>query len=287
MSDLLSPEFLGRLERLQVATQRPLAGRFAADHRSPRHGTSMDFADFRQYHPGDDYRRIDYLTLARLDILLIKLFEAEDDLQVRVLVDTSASMGRADKLLTAKRAAAALGFVSLVRRDAVTLHSFPSRVQARRFVGRAGARPYFAALDGLAASGPSPMVAAARDLLGRGGPGGLTILVSDLMAPDWEPAIGRLPARGGEVVIVHVLSAEDLDVEATGDVDLVDSESGERVPVSLVPEVRAEYRSIALAWADRVAHAARRSGARYVRLDADTDVESVLLGQWRAAGVVK
>ncbi len=90
MSDLLSPEFLGRLERLQLATQRPLAGRFAADHRSPRHGTSMDFADFRQYHPGDDYRRIDYLTLARLDILLIKLFEAEDDLQVRVLVDTSA-----------------------------------------------------------------------------------------------------------------------------------------------------------------------------------------------------
>jgi uncharacterized protein (DUF58 family) len=247
----------------------------------------LDFADFREYHPGDDYRRIDYLTLARLDILLIKLFEAEDDLNVRVLVDTSASMGRGEKLRIAKKAAAALGFVSLVRRDAVTLYSFPGNAPTTRFVGRAGARPYFAALDRLAAGGQTPMVAAARHVLGRGGPGGLTVLVSDLMSPEWEQAIGRLPARGGEVVVVHVLSAEDLDVDSTGDVDLVDSETGQRVPVSLVPEVRSQYRELATGWVDRVAHAVRRSGARYVRLGPGSEVETALLGDWRAAGVVK
>ena len=74
---LLSPSFLGRLEQLQLATRRALAGHLAGEHRSTRYGSSLDFADYREYHPGDDYRRIDYHLLARLDVLLIKLFEAD------------------------------------------------------------------------------------------------------------------------------------------------------------------------------------------------------------------
>ncbi len=286
-SALLSPSFMGRLERLQLATQKPLAGRFSADHRSPRRGTSVDFADYREYHPGDDFRRIDYQMLARLDVVLLKLFEAEDDVNVRLLIDSSGSMGRSNKMRCAASAAAALGFVSLVRRDPVTLYQFPSGVGPQRFVGRSSVQAFFGALESMKPGGPTSVVAAARDLLGRGGPGGMSILISDLMTPEWERAIGRLPARGGEVVIVHVLSDEDLSVEATGDLDLVDSETGERVPVTLVPEVRAEYRRLATAWVDRVAHACRRSGAHYVQLRTSDDLESVLLRDWRTMGVVK
>src|SRR5215468_300381 len=103
---------MARLERLQLGTRRRLSGQFAGEHRSRRHGTSLDFADYREYHPGDDFRRIDYHLWARLDVLLLKLFEADDDLTLRLLVDTSASMA-GPKLQQARRVAAALGFVSL------------------------------------------------------------------------------------------------------------------------------------------------------------------------------
>src|SRR5262245_45070016 len=102
---------MARLERLQLGTRRRLSGQFAAEHRSPRHGTSLDFADYREYHPGDDFRRIDYDLYARLDVLLLKLYEAEDDLTLRLLIDTSRSMA-GDKLVQAERIAAALGFVA-------------------------------------------------------------------------------------------------------------------------------------------------------------------------------
>src|SRR4051812_42820021 len=150
---LLDPGLLARLERLQLATRRPLAGRFSGEHRSRRHGTSLDFADYREYHPGDDFRRIDYHLYARLDVLLLKLFEAEDDITVRLLVDTSASMASGGKLEQACRVAAALGFVALVRRDVVTLHTFPFEHASPRFSGRGATVPLFAALQGLTADG--------------------------------------------------------------------------------------------------------------------------------------
>ncbi len=76
---MLSPALMARLESLQVNSRRRLVGRFGGDHDSKRYGSTIDFADFREYHPGDDFRRIDYHVLARLDQILIKLFEADDD----------------------------------------------------------------------------------------------------------------------------------------------------------------------------------------------------------------
>src|SRR5690349_6042603 len=105
---LLDPATLARLERLQLGTRRRLAGSIGGEHRSPNHGPTLDFAEFRPYQPGDDYRRIDHLALARLDRLLIRLYEAEDDVTVRLLIDTSTSM--ADEVLRqGLRAAAAIG----------------------------------------------------------------------------------------------------------------------------------------------------------------------------------
>jgi uncharacterized protein (DUF58 family) len=282
---LLEPELLTRLERLQLRTPRPLAGRFSAEHRSRRHGTSLDFADHRPYHPGDDFRRIDYNLYARLDILLLKLFEAEDDLTVRLLVDTSASMA-GPKLHQARRVAAALGFVALVRRDAVTVHTVPLN-RAARFVGRGAATPLFRHLNGLRAGGTTPFAGACADLLARRGPPGCTIVVSDLLTQDWSEGLARLPARGGQVVLVHVLDPEELRPDLVGDYDLVDRETGSRVPVSLSPEILDRYERQARAWADDVAGQCRRAGAAYVRLLSDEDLATRLLGSWRDEGVLR
>jgi uncharacterized protein (DUF58 family) len=277
------------LERLQVVTRRRLAGNLASEHRSPEHGESLDFAEYREYHPGDDYRRIDYAALARLDQLLVRLFEAEQDLTVRLLLDTSASM-TAPKLRQAVRVAAALGFVALVRRDVVTLHTFPLERPPRRFTGRHATHALFRQLEEIADAGPTgvtPFAAATRDMLSRPGPKGLTVVVSDLLTPDWEDGLTRLPARGGDLVVVHVLAADELRPDLVGDLDLVDVESGARVPVSLSPDALRRYEQMARDWADGIAHRCRRLDAGYVRLLDDADLEQALLTHWRAAGILR
>ncbi len=284
---LLDARLLGRLEALQIGTRRRLAGRLSGNHRSVRHGTSLDFADYREYHPGDDFRRIDYHLLARLDVALLKLFEAEDDLSVRLLVDTSGSMAGGGKMRQAARVAAALGFVALVRRDAVTVHTFPASTSPPRFVGRSAAPALFAHLAGLRAEGRTDVAAAATALLARRGPPGLTVLVSDLLTPEWETALQRLPARGGDVVVVHVLAGDDLHPDLEGDLELVDAEGAGRVPVSLGADVVAAYEQAARRWADGVADRCHRAGLGYVRVMADDDLEDVLLAGWREAGVLR
>jgi uncharacterized protein (DUF58 family) len=284
---LLDPALLARLERLQVATRRPLAGHLAGEHRSPRYGSSLDFADYREYHPGDDFRRIDYHLLARLDVLLLKLFDADDELHVRLLVDTSASMGHAGKLTQAARLAGALGFVALVRRDTVSLHTFPLDQPAPRFVGRNAADQLFAHLEALEAAGPTTFAAAALHLLARPGPPGLTVVVSDLLTREWEQGISRLPARRGDVAIVHVLAREELEPDLFGDLELVDRETRQRLDVSLSADTLARYRAEAAAWADGVALRCRQVGARYVRVLADDELDALLLGGWRHEGVLR
>jgi uncharacterized protein (DUF58 family) len=286
---LLEPALLSRLERLQVMTRRRLAGNLASEHRSPEHGESLDFAEYREYHPGDDFRRIDYQALARLDQLLVRLFEAEQDLTVRLLLDTSASM-TATKLRQAVRVAAALGFVALVRRDVVTLHTFPLERAPRRFTGRHAAHALFQQLEDIADAGPTgvtPFAAATRDMLSRPGPKGLTVVVSDLLTPEWEDGLTRLPARGGDLVVVHVLAADELRPDLVGDLDLVDVETGARVPVSLSPDALRRYEKMARAWADGIARRCRQLHAGYVRVLDDADLEQVLLTSWRSAGILR
>lgn len=283
---LLDPATLSRLERLQLGTRRRLAGSIGGEHRSPNHGTTLDFADFRPYQPGDDFRRIDQLALARLDRLLIRLYEAEDDVTVRLLIDTSASMAGA-VLRQGVRAAAAIGFTALTRRDRVSVHTFPLDGPAPVFRGRQATGALFALLEGLEATGTGDFAGAVVDLLGRPGPAGLTVLVSDLLTPDWERGITRLPARGGDLVVVHVLAAETLDPPLAGDLELIDAETGQQVAVSMSPATRRDYATLARNWLDDVARRCRSVGAAYVRVLDSDDLEAMLVRAWRDAGVLR
>ena len=283
---LLPPRLLGRLERLQLSTRRRLAGVFSGEHRSRRYGTSLDFADYREYHPGDDFRRIDYHMLARLDVLLIKLFEAEDDLEVRLLVDTSLSMSGA-KMQRARELAAALGFVALVRRDAVHIHTFPEETRGPRFLGRGAASPMFRHLQNIEPSGQTRFIDAAAHLLSRTSRPGVTIVISDLLTGEWEEGLRRLANNRSDLVVMHLLDRSDIEPDLEGDLDLVDSETGGRVPVSLTPQIISSYAELANRWAERVADACREGGAVYVRTFTEDDLEETLLGEWRRSGVVR
>ena len=261
-------------------------GRFGGEHKSKRYGNTVDFADFREYHPGDDFRRIDYHVLARLDQVLIKLFEADDEITVRLLIDTSASMTVGGKMLQAQRLGAAMGFVALTAHDSVSVHTFPARGTAPRFAGRAAVPAFLSYVEALQATGLTPFAEAAGHLLSRGGLPGLTVVLSDLLTPEWRSLV-QLRAAGSDVTIVHVLCEEDLAPEFSGDLELVDRELGERLTVSVTDEVARDYRDRVRAWRDDVARTARGSGATYVPVDASDDVETLLLQTWRTAGVLR
>ena len=283
---LLDPALLARLENIQLNSRSRLIGRFAGEHRSRRYGTAVDFADFREYVPGDDFRRIDYHVLARLDQLLIKLYESDDELVLRLLVDTSGSMAIGGKLRQAARIAGALGFVALTGHDVVTAHTVPMNGGAPRFHGRGAVPGLFSYLSDLEAAGTTPFAHAAGHLLSQPGPAGMTVVLSDLLTPEW-PALVRLRARGSDLVVLHILAPEDTDPELTGDFQLVDDEDGSRLQVSLTPESVELYRSRIAAWQREVTERCHSIGATYVPVSVDDDVERLLLTSWRRAGVVR
>ena len=298
---ILDPELLGALERMQLRTRRRLAGMISGEHRSKRYGSSLDFADFREYQQGDDFRRIDYQTLARLDQMLIRLYEAEDDLVVRLVIDTSASMALDNKLQRAVEIAAAIGFVALTRRDVVTVHTLTEsrgsatsgsvagsgrgRATQTRFSSRAAWPQLSNHLAGLTAEGAGSLVRSAAELLSRSGPSGLTVLLSDLLDDGWETALTRLPGRGADLAVVQVLGASELDPQVAGDVDLVDIETGRRMPMSLTESAIERYGERRDAWLDRIATRVAGLNAGYVLVAADADLRQTLLGSLRSGGV--
>lgn len=283
---LLSPSFMARLASLQVNSRYRLVGRFGGEHISRRYGNTVDFADFREYHPGDDFRRIDYHVLARLDQVLIKLFEADDDVTVRILIDASGSMAIGGKLEQAKRIAAAIGFISLSANDSVTVHVFPARAAPPRFSGRASVPALLHHLEALEPAGRTPMVEATGNLLNQSAVPGITVLISDLLSPHWQSLV-RLRAGGNDLVVIHVTCAEDFEPPHTGDLELVDREDGKRMTLSVTEDVAKDYRSRIQEWRERVVAVTRASGGTYLQVDTADDIEDLMLRSWRQSGVLR
>jgi hypothetical protein len=141
-------------------------------------------------------------------------------------------------------------------------------------------------MEPLEATGHTPFAEAAAHLLGQSSLPGLTVVLSDLLTSEWRSLI-QLRASGSDVSIMHILCEEDLDPQFSGDLELVDRELGERLTVSVTDDVASTYRARVRAWRTEVAASARGTGALYMPVDAEDDVETLLLQSWRAAGVLR
>ena len=283
---LLSPELMSRLESLQLHSRHRLVGKFGGEHSSKRYGNTVDFADFREYNPGDDFRRIDYHVLARLDQVLVKLYEADDEVTIRFLLDTSDSMASEGKLDHAKRIAAALGFIALSSHDSVSVHTFPEHGTSPRFAGRAGIPALFSYLESLAAEGTTPFARAAGHLLSRAGPPGITIVISDLLTPEWPALIG-LRSAGSDLTIMHLLADGDISPDLAGDLMLVDREDGERLTVSVTEDILETFTTRVSDWKEQIRSKTLGVGGAYIALTPDSDIEDLIVGSWRETGVLR
>lgn len=276
---LLEPRVLESLERFAAATRTRLLGFFSGDHRSKRHGSSVDFADYREYRPGDDFRRIDLALSARFDRLFLRLFEAEEDVPVRIVVDSSASMAFGDpsKHLLATQAAAAFAHIALVQGDRVRIYaaSDGGARPSRWFRSRSDSIPAMQWLEQLAPAGPSGVRASVRAIAEESRPG-VTIAVADMLDHDWEDTIRLLSGRG-EAALLHLLSREEVEPSIEGDLTLTDVETGDEVLVSATPETLTGYTMRLREWMGSVRSACTSRNVAYATCLSDISVEELFV----------
>jgi uncharacterized protein (DUF58 family) len=284
---LLTAELRGRLERLSLVTRRRVISQWSGRHASRHKGESLDFADYRPYVPGDDFRRIDHNLWARLGVLLVRQFEAEEELPLRVVIDTSTSMNFYRKLDVGKVLAGMVAYLGLAGGDRVQLVAFGSGGVTMGPAGRHLSRwPLLESwLEGLSAGGGGELAPSLRRLAGEGPNRGALVVVSDLMSPDFGSALDGLGVGAGGVVL-HVLGDEELDPGLAGDLLLADAETRGEVAVSTSEETMRRYRSALESFASEAAGRARRSGLDYVLVPARDDApEQVLAALARADAV--
>ncbi len=276
--DLLQPDEVARLGRLEIVTDGIVEGFLAGLHRSPRRGFSVEFAEHRQYQPGDEPRYVDWKLLGRTDRLYVKQFEEETNLRAMLVLDASASMAwtgapeRLTKLEYAARLAAALALVLLRQRDAAGLITFdetirtitPARARSSHWATLARTLGSTGAGNGTAAEPALRQVVAA--LRSRG----MVIFISDLLL-DRELALKALKYlrhRGHQVLVLHIADPAELELARGDETRFRDPES--QAVVTLAPsEWGAAYREtvqgVVRAWGE----ACRASGMRYALIPTD------------------
>ncbi|MBI2918350.1 MAG: DUF58 domain-containing protein [Chloroflexi bacterium] len=288
---LFSPDFLRRLEALAIATRRSLPGSGVGPRRAPAIGASVEFSDFRSYTPGDDYRRIDWNAYARLERLFLRLYRAEENLNVSLLVDTSASMswGQPRKFDLARQVAGSLAYIALARDDRVgaaglgeSLHPHLPPVASRASVWRV-----WEFLEALPCGGATDLGKALASFGGYSRRSGLVVVLTDLLTEsDWRGGLRALLGLRHEVVLLQVLAPEELDPSLSGDWRLVDDEDGRPVEVSVTPRALDAYRERLSAYTREVASFCHGHRIAFLQLRSDIPVEDAVLRLMRRAQVV-
>jgi uncharacterized protein (DUF58 family) len=290
---ILEPKFLAQLDRLCLVSRRMRAGQIQGERRSPKRGGSIEFADFRTYAPGDDFRQIDWNAYARLERLFLKLFVAEEDLTIHLLLDASQSMawGQPDKWLYARRLAAALGYIALVGLDRITGAALQNGGSngARRFRPHRGKRQAFAWFDwlsGLQAGGELDPTTALRDYTTRARYPGSLLLISDLLGPGWESGLRALAGRRFEVTVLHLLSPQETSPSLEGDLRLTDSENDAAVEITADYDLLQRYQVRLTAWQEHLRHTCASLGAHYVFIETTLPLEELVLAYLRRYDVI-
>lgn len=289
---LLSPQLLAQLERLELVSRKVFRGRMKGERRSKRKGQSVEFADFRQYVPGDDLRFIDWNLFARLERLYLKLFLEEEDLHFYALIDTSTSMDFGDptKLQYAKQLAAALGFIGLCRADRVKIESLgsTSRKPGPTLRGRSNLWRMQDYLDGIQPGENVSLAEGVRNFCLRNTGKGILVLITDLLDKEgYEKALRFLVTQQMDVYLLHVLCPEELNPEIKGDLRLVDSEDADVAEITVSRPLLDKYKRTLTAFVDGAREFCTRRGMSYLMVSTQTPVETLIANYLRKRGLVR
>ena len=247
-SDALFDEaFLKKLEYLHVVARKLFKGGGRAERRARQIGSGIEFADHRRYTLGDDYRYIDWNVYGRVDRLLLRLFEEEEDLHIYLLLDCSRSMlvGSPSKLHYAMQLTAALGYVGLANLDRVSIVPFADRLLGRLPPARGKTRIFkvFEFLRGLEAGGETQLGPCLAQFVHQNKRRGLAVLISDFYDPaGFEEGLNHLRYNRFEPFVIQVYDRRETEPPLHGDVTIVDCETGATKDVTISPALLEAYR---------------------------------------------
>jgi uncharacterized protein (DUF58 family) len=280
---------LRRLEALALQVRRAVSGQMGGERRSRRRGQSIEFADYRNYTPGDDFRLIDWNAYARLDRFMLRLFVAEEELPLSLFVDLSGSMdwGKPNKADTARQLAGAIAYVALAALDRVRLTVFaegetsggaPSR-------GRRAAAMLFSRLQSFPAGGVTNYEKLVWPI-GRQRPG-MTVLITDgLGESPMDPALRALQRAHQEGAVLQLLAPQEITPDWTGDARLRDAETGVEREFTATPLTQGGYAKALAQRTDEIERAAHRRGLRFARLSTSEPIDEMVQITLRRIGLI-
>jgi uncharacterized protein (DUF58 family) len=303
---LLTPDLLRRLEQFQLLAARRAKSSGKGERRSRARGQSVEFADYRNYVQGDDFRYLDWNLYGRLDRLFLKLYEEERELPVRIFLDASESMtfGEPRKFDFARQVAAAIGYVALCGFDRVSVIPFPglfndgqgdsaarmseqaARGALRSVRGKKSAIPFFQNLSVLTAGGSANLNEALRRGALEVRQAGLAVVLSDFLDPSgYETGLNALIGRGFQVDLVQILAPEELAPATFGDLRLVDSETGAMQEVTFGRYRMKIYQQTVRNYVQRLREFCQTRGINFFTTSSNTALEELLLKQLRKSEV--
>ncbi|RPI79979.1 MAG: DUF58 domain-containing protein [Desulfobacteraceae bacterium] len=282
MESFLDEQFLRRLEKLKVLAQKGVRGAERGEQISWRSGSSLEFLDYRKYQLGDDLRYVDWNVYGRLDKLFIKLFRAEENQTIHILMDTSRSMrlGNPSKELYAKKIAAALSYISLANLDRVRVSSFGTRINqsmapARSRISYSKVLHFLLALE---SSGATHFNASLAEYATLSKQQGIAIVLSDVMDPrGFKEGLEALSYGRFHVALLQIMDGTELEPQAVGNLLFKEIETGTSRRMTVDANLLARYRETAREYVNEIREFCLAKGIDYFLCDTRIAFEDFLL----------
>jgi hypothetical protein len=279
--------FLKKLEVLYLVSRKVFAGKMRAERRTRKTGSGVEFADHRNYTHGDDLRYLDWSVYGRLDKLLLRLFEEEEDLHIYLLVDTSASMRSNAKLEYAQSIAAALAYVGLAKLDRVSIVPFGGEGHGRLPPSRGKGNIFkvFSFLSSLEAEGPTELGNALEAFVHQTKRRGVAVVISDFYDPaGYQDGLNLLRYHRFEPTVLQVWSEREAKPSLRGDLQIVDVETGEEREVTVTEKALKQFEHEHSAFTDGLQAFCAERGIGYFRADTRVPFDELVLRIFRAGG---
>lgn len=274
-------EFLAQLEQLRVQFFRHASGQSGGMRRSKYRGVSAEFSDFREYRPGDDFRRIDWNAYARFRRLIMKLFMEERQMQVHLFLDVSESMNMQGKLTMAKQLSAVLAYLALGSYDQAGLYPL-GEIPGKRFPMTTGKASFFRILDYLdtmAVQKKTNLVQAVQRVSLPMASGTTFLFTDGFTSGGLEDVLNYFRYHKQDTTLVHILSREELVPAFDSEMRLVDAESGEKIELEPNASVMHDYQHELTHFCNQLKEMCYKRGAQYVLIPADMDIREAVFKQ--------
>jgi len=282
--------FLRKLEYLHIMSKKIAAGQARAQRKTRIVGSGLEFADHRNYSPGDDMRNIDWKVYGRTNKLFLKLFEEEEDLYIYFLLDTSKSMTlgfEPTKWDYAKQCAAALGYIGLSNLDRVSIIPFSSRLDGRMPPTR-GKAQIFKIFDFLSSVEPGEQTSlgdAFKTFVAQNKRRGIAVVISDFYDPTgFEKGLNYLRYHKFDPIVLHVFDDRELDPSLHGELQLVDCETGEVREITVTEGILKRYRQVWEKFCDEIDTYCSKRDILYFRVPIQVPFDELVLRVFRAGG---